>query len=77
LHYGNAVFGAAATAGELNALGQDLNFLFRMERLAAAQGFPHLLSDAARRQISGEANSKPLGVFSLKGFEGEFPFFSR
>jgi adenylate cyclase len=76
LHYGKAVFGAAAAAGELSALGQDLNFLFRMERLAAAQRFPHLLSEAARREITGEANSNPVGVFPLKGFEGEFPFYS-
>src|SRR4030088_3416610 len=39
LHYGAAVFGAAVTAGELTTLGHDLNFLFRMERVAAANGF--------------------------------------
>ena len=39
LHFGKAVFGSAAANGELSALGQDLNFLFRMERLGADAGF--------------------------------------
>ena len=77
LHYGKAVFGAAAAVGELSALGQDLNFLFRMERVAAAQGFSYLLSEAAHRELTPQTNSQPVGTFPLKGFEGEHAFFGR
>jgi adenylate cyclase len=76
LHYGTAVFGAAVAANELSALGQDLNFLFRMERLAAEQRFPCLISDAARAEMATHWKGLPLGAFALKGFEGEHAFFS-
>ena len=76
LHYGQAVFGAAATTGELSALGQDLNFLFRMERLAAAEGFTSVISEPAQNQMPGSSAGRSVGAFALKGFEGEHPFFS-
>jgi len=75
LHFGNAVFGAAAAAGELTTLGQDVNFLFRMERLAAIQKFPRLLSQAAHAEMNSLGKGQSLGAFSLKGFEGEHIFF--
>jgi hypothetical protein len=75
LHYGKAIFGATVTAGELSALGQDLNFLFRMERLAAAEGFPNLVSQAAQAEMAELHQGKISGAFSLKGFEGEYQFF--
>jgi class 3 adenylate cyclase len=76
LHYGKAIFTAAVTAGELSALGQDLNFLFRMERLAATQGFPHLISQAARSEMRELREGQCVGSFPLKGFEGEHSFFT-
>jgi adenylate cyclase len=75
LHYGKAIFGTAVTAGELSALGQDLNFLFRMERLAAAEGFPNLISQAAQTEMAELRQGQVAGVFPLKGFEGDHPFF--
>jgi adenylate cyclase len=76
LHLGKAIFGAATAVGELSALGQDLNFLFRMERLAATQGFPCLISQAAQNAMASTGDDQPLGVFSLKGFEGEHAFYN-
>jgi adenylate cyclase len=76
LHFGKAVFGAAAANGELSALGQDLNFLFRIERLAATQGFPSLISQEARNELAHLRETPPLGAFPLKGFEGEYALFS-
>ncbi|SRR5581483_4053919 len=75
LHFGSAVFGAAAAPGEVSALGQDLNFLFRIERVAATNKFPCVISAAARENLSGHINGKPLGVFMIKGLEGEHPLF--
>ncbi len=77
LHFGKAVFGSAAAAGELSALGQDLNFLFRMERVASTQGFSHILSEAAQRELTPDAQGPSRGAFPLKGFEGEHTFFAR
>ena len=76
LHYGTAVFSAAVMAGELSTLGQDLNFLFRMERIDAEQDFSCLLSEAAQRELAELHHSQKIGAFPLKGFEGEQVFFS-
>jgi adenylate cyclase len=76
LHFGSAIFGAAVATGELSALGQDLNFLFRMERLAAGQGFCSLVSESAQNQLAPFVQVRPLGAFALKGFEGAYNFFS-
>ena len=75
LHYGNAVFGTAVTTGELSTLGQDVNFLFRMERLAATRGLSTLISQAAYAGLSDLHRSESVGSFALKGFEGQFSFF--
>ena len=75
LHYGSAIFGAAAAAGELTTLGQDLNFLFRMERVAASQGYPCVLSHAAQDALREFGEGRMLGAFPLKGFEGEHELF--
>jgi hypothetical protein len=47
-----------------------------MERLAAEQGFPCLISEAARVEMAAHWKGLPLGSFALKGFEGEYAFFS-
>ena len=75
LHYGNAVFGTAAVTGELSTLGQDVNYLFRMERLAATKGFSNLISQSAQTELSNLRSGESVGMFPLKGFDGEFPFF--
>jgi len=75
LHFGTAVFGEAVATGELSALGQDLNFLFRMERIAATNHLSSLVSEAAQAQLALLINLQPIGRFALKGFEDEYNFF--
>jgi adenylate cyclase len=75
LHFGSAIFGEAVATGELSALGQDLNFLFRMERLAAAEGFSALVSETARVQLALFTKGQFVGSFALKGFQDEYNFF--
>jgi adenylate cyclase len=76
LHFGTAVFGEAVATGELSALGQDLNFLFRMERIAATKHFSSLVSEAAQTQFAPLVNLQSIGRFALKGFDDEYNFFS-
>lgn len=75
LHFGPAVFGTAAAPGELSALGPDLNFLFRIERLAAANQFVSIMSETAHAKIGSLLGAQPLGCFPLKGLEGEYSLF--
>ena len=77
LHFGTAVFGSAAAPGEVSALGHDLNFLFRIERVAASNGFQSVLSEAANARIGTLLGTEALGAFPIKGLEGEYPLFGR
>ncbi len=75
LHFGTAIFGAAAAPGEVTTLGHDLNFLFRLERVAAVNGFSSVLSEPANSQIGPLLGAQPLGSFPVKGLEGEYALF--
>jgi adenylate cyclase len=75
LHFGKAAFGAASAPGELSAIGQDLNFLFRLERLAAEKKFPSIISEAAHSHLGSALEAQALGSFPVKGFPGEHSVF--
>jgi adenylate cyclase len=75
LHFGTAAFGAASAPGELSAIGQDLNFLFRLERLAAENNFPSIISDTAHSHLESMLEAQPLGCFHVKGFPGKHSVF--
>jgi adenylate cyclase len=77
LHFGTAIFGSAAAPGEVSALGHDLNFLFRIERVAASNGFQSVLSEAANARIGALLGTQALGAFPIKGLDGEYPLFGR
>jgi len=76
LHYGEVVMGGMASLGEESLFGREVNFVFRMERLAATLRQPRLLSDAAARQLGGGLATKSIGTHPIPGFEGEHPFRS-
>jgi adenylate cyclase len=75
LHFGTAAFGAASAPGELSAIGQDLNFLFRLERVAAENNFPSIISDTAHSHLKSILGAQPLGCFPIKGFPGKHSVF--
>ena len=75
LHFGTAIFGSTAAPGEVSALGHDLNFLFRIERVAATNEFSSVVSDAANSKIGMLLGTKLLGSFMIKGVEGEHALF--
>jgi adenylate cyclase len=76
LHCGQVLMGGMASMGEESLLGTDVNFVFRMERLASTLGQPRLLSDAAARQLVGSLATAPVGKHPLPGLEGEHWFLS-
>ena len=75
LHFGKAAFGAASVPGELSAIGQDLNFLFRLERLAAENKFSSIISEAAHSHLGSLLETESLGSFPIKGFQGGHSVF--
>ena len=76
LHRGNVFLGGSGTLGEENLTGRDVNFVFRMEKLAAAMKTPLLVSSEARAALGTEFIWTPVGEHELSGFEGSFSFHS-
>jgi class 3 adenylate cyclase len=55
-------------------MGTEVNFAFRLEKLAGSLGEPCGLSDAASNKLDGLISSRRLGDFELKGFAGKHSF---
>ena len=76
LHFGLVMMGGAATMGEESLLGKEVNFAFRMEKLAASMGQLCLMSDAANTQLKPITSTSLEGRHPLSGFDGDFAFHS-
>ena len=60
--------------GEESLLGNEVNFVFRMEKLAASTGHSRLMSAQARAGLKGDIVGGGEIRRALPGFEGEFVF---
>lgn len=76
LHYGKVFVGGAASMGEESLLGNEVNFVFRMEKLAGSMGAPRLMSEAAHERIKSLCPAEEQSRHPLAGFPGDFLFFS-
>jgi adenylate cyclase len=75
LHRGRVQFGGGVTLGEDNLAGAEVNFAFRMEKLAGSLGERFLISDAAASACQPLWSLEAAGDHSLSGFAGTFRFF--
>jgi adenylate cyclase len=75
-HFGLAAIGGVASLGEESLMGMEVNFAFRLEKLAAALGEASGLSDTASSKLEGLLLSRRLGDYELKGFAGKRTFFA-
>jgi adenylate cyclase len=75
LHFGKVFVGGAASMGEESLLGSEVNFVFRMEKLAGSLGAPCLLSTEAHRRIGSQLPAMEESRRPVPGFAGEFSFF--
>ena len=76
LHFGQVWAGGPASRGEESLTGQEVTFVFRMEKLAAVQGVSMLVSEAARTQLGNLLAFQPHGAHAVADFPGEFDFFT-
>jgi adenylate cyclase len=76
LHYGDVSLGGAASAGEESLSGPEVNFIFRMEKLAGSLSESKLISRAAHAELGNRLPAMPVGSHPLNGFEGTFEFFT-
>ena len=73
LHY--AQVSSAAPMGGESLSGKEVNFVFRLEKLAGRLRQRRLLSEPARAAINPLLPSTFNGRYALQGFVGEFPVY--
>lgn len=76
LHYGKVFVGGAANLGEESLLGNEVNFAFRIEKLAGSIGTLRLISEPACTRLDSLLHTTEEGRHSVPSFEGEFLFYS-
>jgi len=76
LHFGLVAIGGVPSMGEESLMGKDVNFVFRMEKLAGLLKISVLTSAAGKDKFGSLVQSEPAGAHELKGFEGKHEFFS-
>jgi adenylate cyclase len=76
LHHGNVLATGTFNPGEESMMGPDMHFVFRMEGVAKDLQQTTLLSETAARRLGDRVALREAGRRGLKGFEGEFPFFT-
>jgi len=76
LHRGDVSMGGVASMGEESLSGPEVNFVFRMEKLAGGLKYLTLLSEVAGARLSDRLPVESAGRHPLSGFEGEFAFLT-
>jgi adenylate cyclase len=76
LHFGLVAIGGVPSMGEESLMGKDVNFVFRMEKLAGSLKILLLTSAAGKNKLGSLITTEPAGAHELKGFEGVHEFFS-
>jgi adenylate cyclase len=76
LHFGSVAIGGMPSLGEESLVGQEVNLVFRLEKLAGSLGEPRGLSDMAKAKLEGLVAARALGAHELKGFQEKRSFFA-
>lgn len=75
LHYGDTFVDRRIASGEENLVGVEVNFVFRMEKLAARMGRDWLLSGPAAHILRHQIEVASTGSHELQGFSAPHEFF--
>ncbi|HSH95366.1 MAG TPA: adenylate/guanylate cyclase domain-containing protein [Roseimicrobium sp.] len=76
LHYGAITVDSALHTGKNSLIGPEVNFIFRMEKIAGGLGVECMATAGAAKELQGLGELTPLGEHTLKGFEGTHPAFA-
>src|SRR5438094_9191627 len=66
LHFGVVAIGGIPSMGEESLMGKDVNFVFRMEKLAGALGISLLTSMAGGDKLGSLITADPPGAYEIK-----------
>lgn len=75
VHHGKAFVGGASL-GEESFMGGDVNFIFRMEKLASKIGHNKLFSSQAATELKPHLSLNPAGAHEVPSFDGTYEFFN-
>ena len=73
VHHGKVSIGGGGSMGEESLIGQEVNFVFRMEKVAGTLAHNFLVSEAASKLLMGVCLSDE-GMHSVPSFTGDFKF---
>jgi adenylate cyclase len=77
IHHGTIVLGSMVVVmGEENLAGPEVNFVFRMEKLAGRLQLSRVASAAAVRALGDALVTTPVGDHTLTGFAGRHELFT-
>ena len=77
VHHGSVTFGGTVQFGDENILGPEVNYIFRLEKLASALGIEVCVSASAEPRLQSHLALEPVpGEHELKGFPGRHRCFS-
>jgi len=74
VHHGNAALGSVPTMAEMNLHGPEVNFAFRIEKVAGGLGLPVMFTEAANARL--ELETHHVHTCPVDGFSGSFKFFA-
>lgn len=75
VHYGKVFLGGGGSMGEESLMGSEVNFVFRMEKVASGLGRPILISEPAEQFLRKLLSLSEEGAHPVPSFDGEFKFF--
>lgn len=76
VHCGEIAVGGAAILGEECLMGPEVNFIFRVEKVAGGAGAAFCFTAAAHAELAPLLALKPIpGRHALKGFPGDYEFY--
>jgi pSer/pThr/pTyr-binding forkhead associated (FHA) protein len=74
VHHGSVLFTRSERGEELS--GQEVNFIFRTEKIAKSFGAAAMFSEAAAQSLQLAGHCTPLGAATVEGMPGRFVFFA-
>lgn len=76
LHFGAAALGTVPSMNELNLHGPEVNFVFRIEKVAANLNENLLFSEAAVKKLNAEQEVRLLTECGVEGYSSKYKFYA-
>ncbi len=75
LHHANLQLGVSRFAND-SLVGKEINFAYRMEKIAGGLKLPCMLSRPAKEALGDSVATRSVGQQAIKGFEDTYEFFA-